>query len=183
MDLQTILNNAMDASRANEMLDSEQLTIGELLLKLEVVKDKEKPIVLDDGIHKPTGLGSWRGSYKEMSINYDEGGGQSFYTLNSDCKKDEYGYHSYDCPCKFSASLPSSPTAGEFLEMLSKVKGNYFEGYKGGDYLMGKSTPVWVANYGDSSGYKNNDKGDYQAVVDVIEDTECVRIITSLMKY
>lgn len=28
--------------------------------------------------------------------------------------------------------------------------GKVFEGYKGGEYLMGESTPIWVANYGET---------------------------------
>lgn len=27
--------------------------------------------------------------------------------------------------------------------------GKVFHGYKGGDYMMGENTPVWIANYGD----------------------------------
>lgn len=30
--------------------------------------------------------------------------------------------------------------------------GHIFEGYKGGDYLMGENTPIWIASYGTTSG-------------------------------
>jgi len=38
MDLQTILNNAVAQERAEEMKTSSQLTLGELILKLDAVK-------------------------------------------------------------------------------------------------------------------------------------------------
>lgn len=38
--------------------------------------------------------------------------------------------------------------ASELLDDCRKAMGEVFEGYKGGDFLMGKITPVWVAYYG-----------------------------------
>lgn len=32
--------------------------------------------------------------------------------------------------------------------------GQVFQGYKGGDYVMGALTPLWVSTYGNSSGTK-----------------------------
>jgi hypothetical protein len=32
--------------------------------------------------------------------------------------------------------------------MLTEAIGKTYTGYKGGEYVMGKVTPVWVANYG-----------------------------------
>jgi hypothetical protein len=37
----------------------------------------------------------------------------------------------------------------ELLETCRACMGQVFTGYKGGDYVMGALTPVWVANYGD----------------------------------
>lgn len=41
---------------------------------------------------------------------------------------------------------------GQLLETLKKADGAVFTGYKGGDYQMNRSTPVWVANYGEAHG-------------------------------
>lgn len=34
------------------------------------------------------------------------------------------------------------------LVECQSAMGKVFKGYKGGDYLMGENTPLWVANYG-----------------------------------
>lgn len=42
---------------------------------------------------------------------------------------------------------------GEFIKVVhSKMLGQTFEGYKGGDYKMGEDTPLWHAEYGLTSG-------------------------------
>lgn len=38
--------------------------------------------------------------------------------------------------------------AGDLLKELRAADGAVFTGYKGGDYRMNRSTPVWVANWG-----------------------------------
>lgn len=42
------------------------------------------------------------------------------------------------------------PTVKKVLENLRGCIGKTYTGYKGGDFVMGKATPVWVANYGNS---------------------------------
>lgn len=39
-------------------------------------------------------------------------------------------------------------TVGEVLQRCRDAMGRVFEGYKGGDYMMGELTPLWVASYG-----------------------------------
>lgn len=39
-------------------------------------------------------------------------------------------------------------TVGEMLEAAKSALGKTFEGYKGGDYVMGEYTTVWLAWYG-----------------------------------
>ena len=39
-------------------------------------------------------------------------------------------------------------TVADALVMCRGAMGQVFEGYKGGDYMMGASTPVWIADYG-----------------------------------
>ena len=42
-------------------------------------------------------------------------------------------------------------TAKELLQWCQNALGETFEGYKGGDYLMGDDTPLWVSPYGIAS--------------------------------
>ena len=186
MDIQTMLNNAMTASRAKEMLTSEQLTLGELTLKLEAVKNKDLPIYFDNTKKQPTGLDSWRGSYCELSINYKDGG-TCYEQAKPDCKRDEFGDHDYKCPCggseEIDTTLPKNPTANDLLEKLKLINGKYVVGYKGGDFTMGKTTPLWVASYGSSAGYKTNKNYSSMAVVDIKETENKVVIVTKLKDY
>ena len=39
-------------------------------------------------------------------------------------------------------------SAAELLEECKDAMGDVFEGYKGGDFVMGALTPLWVASYG-----------------------------------
>ena len=45
-------------------------------------------------------------------------------------------------------------TVGDLLAECKKAMGRYFTGYKGGEFLMGEDTPLWVSAYGDASGLK-----------------------------
>ena len=38
-------------------------------------------------------------------------------------------------------------TAGELLVICKSAMGKVFTGYKGGDFMMGESTPLWIASY------------------------------------
>jgi murein DD-endopeptidase MepM/ murein hydrolase activator NlpD len=100
--------------------------LGELIAKLEAIPkktgDDEQDVVFSFGYMYPTGLSSWRGIYRELALEFtDERGGEKR-------------------PMKL----------GAFIEMLKDAVGKTYEGYKGGDYVMGKGTPVWVAKYGDA---------------------------------
>ena len=57
----------------------------------------------------------------------------------------------------FSYEEREMPTVAQVLADLQFAIGKTFEGYKGGQYMMGETTPVWVASYGDSGvgGYKS----------------------------
>jgi len=151
MDIQEMLNNAMAANRAKSMLTSTQLTLGELILKLEAINDEKKPIVFDSKKYHPTDVGSWRGSYCELAIEF--------------------------------SSNSKVLSAKKFLKMLKNANGRIYEGYKGGEFLMGKTTPVWVANYGNSEGFKKDGDKYCQAVIDVSENKECVVIKTKAIDY
>ena len=48
---------------------------------------------------------------------------------------------------------------------------------------MGKTTPVWVANYGESGGFRSNKNYDSTAIVDVVEKRNKVIIKTKSLEY
>lgn len=151
MDWQEAIDNAIKVERAEAMKTSQQLMLGELILKLEAIADKSKRIIFDDKRYHPTGIDSWRGSYAELAIEYAEDG--------------------------------EKLRVGDFLASLKDTIGKTFEGYKGGEFLMGKTTPVWVANYGDSSGFKHDGDTWTQAVIDVSQDEQNVIIETKPIEY
>lgn len=43
---------------------------------------------------------------------------------------------------------PQTSTCGELLMLLQSALGQTFDGYKGGDFVMGPETPLWLASYG-----------------------------------
>ncbi len=67
--------------------------------------------------------------------------------------------------------------AGDFAKSVSASIGATYQGYKGGDFLMGRTTPVWVANYGHS--YAKDYEDDCRGVVGVRVDGGKVVIDTA----
>jgi hypothetical protein len=58
-----------------------------------------------------------------------------------------HSYRGYYCDLAFEPT--SEPrTAGEMLAMCRNCMGQDFTGYKGGEFTMSASTPVWIAYYG-----------------------------------
>ena len=179
IDLQTALDNAVAAQRNEELKNSPQLLLGELILKLEAVEDKSKPLYIDIMDKRPMGIGSWRSSYCELAIRTEE-----FGSYKTDEVEKEYngGYIQY----KTKSIGKKNPTVDEWIKVLKKTVGKTFEGYKGGDFVMGKNTPVWLAEYGNSS-FSLDDKpidekdySNYKNVffVDVVEKRDRVYLVT-----
>lgn len=178
MDIQEIVNNAVKAQRNEELKNSPQLLLGELVLKLEAVKNKELPLFIDIMDKRPMGIDSWRGSYCELAIQTEQVGS---YNTDKVMHESEYG-DSYE----MKSIGKENPTVKEWIEVLKEAIGKTFVGYKGGDFLMGKNTPVWLAEYGNSS-FKLDDKeiddenySNYKDVyfVDVKEENDKVYLIT-----
>ena len=148
MDLQTYLDNAISASRTKRLETSDQLTLGEMILKLEPIvyaqqkRENEATVKFDFEYLFPTEIDSWRGSYSELALNFTSEGE----------------------PMKVSA----------FLQMLKDCVGKEFTGYKGGEFKMGKLTPIWVANYGNSGS---------TAVIEVVDNGYEVILITAYRPY
>lgn len=44
---------------------------------------------------------------------------------------------------------PGNTTVEDLLQTAESALGQVFEGYKGGEFVMTKVTPLWCANYGD----------------------------------
>ncbi len=148
--IQSILTNVTDKMRQERFKTSSQLSLGEIILKCEGIKNTKLPVLFDIKKYHPTSIDSWRGSYDELALEYEDKGK----------------------PMLLSA----------FLKVLKNTIGKTITGYKGGDFLMGKTTPVWVANYGEcygfrKDGYKNT------AVIDVIKQKLAVIIKTKAINY
>lgn len=141
MDIQTILDNAVQAERRETLKNSPQLTLGELLLKLESIDDSDVPVYFDFEYLRPAGIGSWRGSYSELALSFASEGRMS---------------------------------VDELLTLLKEAVGKEYTGYKGGEFIMSKHTPIWVANYGNSGS---------TGVVDVIDDSYQVILKTDICEY
>lgn len=172
MDLQKMLDNAFISVRNEELKNSPQLLLGEMILKLEAVNDKTKPLFIDLLDKRPKGIDSWRGSYRELSIRTEDFGS---YNTDKVTYESEYG-NSYEQ----KEIGKENPTVADWLEVLKEAIGKTFVGYKGGDYLMGKNTPVWLAEYGNSSFEIEKDKFKNVYFVDVKEKDDRVYLITAI---
>lgn len=64
-----------------------------------------------------------------------------------------HSYRGYYSDLAFEQQDGCRPAA-DVLKDAKAVLGTTLEGYKGGDFLMGKTTPVWISEWGDSSGTK-----------------------------
>lgn len=74
MDLQDTINAYMAQARKESLANSDQLTLGELILKLDAIPNKEASLVFDFGYFYPTCVDSWRGAYEELALNYQDTG-------------------------------------------------------------------------------------------------------------
>lgn len=58
-------------------------------------------------------------------------------------------YRGYYCDLAFEPSAEVEAVA-TLLNRCQFAMGKVFEGYKGGDFQMGETTPLWIAQYGSS---------------------------------
>lgn len=58
-----------------------------------------------------------------------------------------HSYRGYYSDLAFEQGDGTRPAA-DLLADCRRAMGEVFQGYKGGDYVMGALTPVWVAHYG-----------------------------------
>lgn len=178
MDFQKILSNAVDAQRAEELKNSPQLMLGEMILKLEWVKDKTKPLFIDLMNKRPKGIDSWRGIYAELAIQTED-----FGSYQTDEVEKEFSDMTF---YKHKRIGKKNPTVEEWIKVLREAVGKTFTGYKGGGFTMGKNTPVYLAEYGASSFKIDNKPVDeesyknYKTVyfLDVREEKNRVYLVT-----
>jgi hypothetical protein len=62
-------------------------------------------------------------------------------------------YRGYYCDLAFEPDNTPKFVIDLLME-CNAAMGQVFEGYKGGDYVMGALTPLWISPYGDSSHIK-----------------------------
>lgn len=113
-------------------------TLGELIQLLEGL-----PVTHTVRLDVPfrlgiSGIGSWRGDYAELSLHYDAG-----YTAKE-------------------------LNVGQLLLKLREVQNTRLEGWKGGSYMMTRSTLVWIDCRGCYSGAVG--------ITDVVDDGYEVRV-------
>ena len=124
MDSMTIIDlirQQVAAERGERFQRSDQLSLGSVIERLEKL-DPEDRVVFDFCNMVPTRLESWRGSYDELALGFVD-------------------------PSRRGSERVS---VAELLERLRLAVGRTYTGWKGGEYVMGLITPVWVANPGDA---------------------------------
>lgn len=121
MDLQKMVDSMNKVSKETS---AREYSLGKFIKDLKEL-DQDKLIYVEEDIGCD-GLDSWRGSYCELSMQY------------------EY----------------KKSTVGEVLKDAERTLDSTLTGYKGGDFLMDKRTPIHIANYGESSfPHKNYERG------------------------
>lgn len=59
-----------------------------------------------------------------------------------------HSYRGYYEDIAFDCEENATRPAAELLAECREAMGRVFTGYKGGHYMMGETTPVWIAEYG-----------------------------------
>lgn len=104
-----------------------QMTLGQLIDRLEALPDKEMRVIFDFPNAWPGRLDSYRGSYAELALEPDD------YRETPHSGKREF------------------PTVETLLSALREAVGKTYQGYKGGDFTMKRETPIWVSYWGSTS--------------------------------
>lgn len=83
---------------------------------------QDTPVVFDFCHFAPSNFSCYRGYYDQLALSYAP------------------------------AHILNHPTVAILLESAKKADGESYTGWKGGEYRMNRSTPIWVAeDYGDYS--------------------------------
>ena len=98
-------------------------SINELITMFEKVEDKECTVWIFNDLMLNGQLCSYRGYYEQLALCYE-----------------------------FSAWDKDAMSVADLIKRLEAAKGQEFEGWKGGDFMMFGSTPIWLANPGHNPG-------------------------------
>lgn len=145
LDIQKIVNDSK-LEWKKDSLNKGAMSAEEIINKLEEFKDLKKLVVI------------------EMNNKI----------FTSDFNADSWR-GSYNLPAIEYYSGKSGCSVDSAIENLQKIDGMEVEGYKGGDYVLSKEDPLFIANYGDS----NN----CTAIVDIIESDEFIICLTKQDMY
>lgn len=145
--IQTTISNAVEVERRKKIDEMDILTVGELVAKLEPIVAKQ-PEIIKKYDH-------------EASVKFD------FEYIKPTYYDSWRGVYA-ELALGFSIE-GDDVSVTKFLEMTKAVIGKEFTGYKGGEFVMSKNTPIWVANYGNSG---------QTGLVDVIDEEYSVILVT-----
>lgn len=117
--LQDIIDRAIE--QAKQKRERDNYNLGNLIEDLEKYPSNAYVSIEPFGLY-PTGFGSYRGYYEDLSIGYTT---------------EKYNEKVLDC--------------GKLLEKAKECVGKTFYGYKGGEFTMTKNSVIWLSNYGDAT--------------------------------
>ncbi len=109
--------------RLQKQRSQEQMTLGQLISKLEEMNPESTIVCSTDTSMTFTGFNSYRGYYNDLAIGYTVDNNEGFIIVK------------------------------EFLDSAKECLGKTFYGYKGGEFIMDENTPLWIANYGHTSDF------------------------------
>lgn len=147
MQIQDLINAAGKAAKENRMRDTMQLTLGKLIEQLQACD-----------------LTGTDGKPKSICYDFCRFRPTSLMSWRGSYAELALGY-------KENGDYPS---AQSILEDCQSSIGATYQGYKGGDFVMDADTPVWVANYGNSS---------ETAIVGVVDAGYQIVLLTAYCEY
>jgi hypothetical protein len=81
--------------------------------------------------------------------------------------REPHSYRGYYSDLAFEGGT-SQIEAHELLASCKSAMGKVFTGYKGGDFMMGELTPLWVASYGIRLALKVTSTMTFQQIQEII---------------
>lgn len=134
------IHDIVSAMVRQDETDRGVLGLGELRNMLDQFP-RHLPITLNG--KAPTSINSYRGYYEHLAIGTDkERQGERSEAI----PKQRHDWTDADTQC---VVLGSAGTVGDLIDALDLCDGATFEGYKGGDFTMRRSTLMFAAEWGD----------------------------------
>lgn len=159
MDIQKFADGI--AEIGNKERSSYHLTYGDLI---DALRAAPEDATLDERV---VGLGSYRGYYYDIALYTEREGCSASDTA------EQFDGNNYDeWRRKHEVGADTIPSkAHELADFLEGLLGNYFTGYKGGEYEITRDKPLWVAE----------DSGDC-ADLAVMAISQDLKLITKLIE-